>query len=749
MRHPVLLGLLTGSLVFSACEDPGPAPCIEGRSDSCSCDDGHAGARTCLPQGEWGACACTGSLPPSPEEGARNRDDDDGDSRAAPSPPAPAGTDDAEPEATPPALPDPCTGGACDGLPPLPLLQLREVDVHHDTARIALEPVAGARDYRVYELPAAEAVLALEGGEMHVTDAVYRCAGDREAPPLVQDDEAAADWVRGRVASSVYGYERSEAEAVLGYVFPSGGEGLSPVYALGDPAPGSDNGCFHQRYAATRVKRYTASATERQALVAAGWRDDGVAFWVPSDEGGDVAVYEQRSGNDAVLYVPDESAELAARGGPTDAAPLEGWTRSFAVSSSPDAGAVPLMRVHYQNGCGRDHDELLAGEARFERARRQGNQPVWELFWPGLEESTVLVVEALDEGCPFQGHYSARSVPAAGNAQAFVSLEDIAAADPHGEVFINGQHDPAAFPRPVARAFVEVAPGPAPAMDFFDGFAAGDADLVFEQVSRETHSYAHVGLEAPRYFAKFYTLEPGPEDDLWALGSVRGELLVSFADWASDTNGKFRLTPKQSATLADEAFLHASVEVDLVSTHRRYPQILISDQPHPVQENLTSGSTLIVQSFGRWATELQVQVCDHRGWDVNNQCPFAPFVPDGFSQQPWPPSPVVGEHAGVARRARLDVYASTARAYVLLDGKPYGCVDLPAGVMQAGTASVSLGDVLYHSAVDEPVVQPDGGYTFHREHQLTETRRHFDNFGFASGVEAPPWNEAVLPCVSQ
>jgi hypothetical protein len=52
--------------------------------------------------------------------------------------------------------------------------------------------------------------------------------------------------------------------------------------------------------------------------------------------------------------------------------------------------------------------------------------------------------------------------------------------------------------------------------------------------------------------------------------------------------------------------------------------------------------------------------------------------------------------------------------------------------------------VLYHSGVDEPVLA--GQLPFVKEHQLTETKRHFDNLGFKAGEAQPPWNEAILPC---
>jgi hypothetical protein len=69
-------------------------------------------------------------------------------------------------------------------------------------------------------------------------------------------------------------------------------------------------------------------------------------------------------------------------------------------------------------------------------------------------------------------------------------------------------------------------------------------------------------------------------------------------------------------------------------------------------------------------------------------------------------------------------------------------------LLPAGSATVTYGDTLYHSGVDEPVVGTDF-MPYIRDHQLTETRRHVDNFGFSSGVEAPPWDHDRIPCETE
>ena len=85
----------------------------------------------------------------------------------------------------------------------------------------------------------------------------------------------------------------------------------------------------------------------------------------------------------------------------------------------------------------------------------------------------------------------------------------------------------------------------------------------------------------------------------------------------------------------------------------------------------------------------------------------------------------------------------TERAYLFLDGKAYGCVDLPDAGVPAGEVSVTFGDVLYHSGVDAL-----DRYGYYQSKYQKVTRRHFDNLGFKSGVPAPAWDSSRFPCVS-
>src|SRR5262249_27604221 len=156
---------------------------------------------------------------------------------------------------------------------------------------------------------------------------------------------------------------------------------------------------------------------------------------------------------------------------------------NFVVLAAAQADTQPLLRVHYTMLCGNGapHDELVAGKARFDAAYHQNDAPLPHLLYAGVSKPTVLVVEALSGGCPYQGMLSATHFPKypdttgavlAGSVahEEYVTVAQMRAASPTGEVFINGQSDTGTLPRAIARSFVQVNPQPPPAFDFFDGF---------------------------------------------------------------------------------------------------------------------------------------------------------------------------------------------------------------------------------------------------------------------------------------
>lgn len=622
--------------------------------------------------------------------------------------------------------------------------------VEGDTLRVLPFPVEGAQDYRVYPLPEDSDVVDLGGGDFAIQDGTYRCAGHRYAPPVKNDSEPYS-WNDGHtvVAGQVEGYARTEGEAMLGHVYLEPGPNRAPLFALGGAAVAADNACpnvHNQKWAASRVKRYTTSAALRDELVQAGWRDDGIIAYVPTAPSGNTQqVYERRdnrasaAGHPGTVLYFTEGPEHAQR---SDA------EASFLVLSAAGTDTQPLMRVFYnQIPCGGRHDELVVGRARFEVARHQGPVAFPKVAWPGVEGRTRYVVEALDAKCPYQGTI-VTDANAAGTSQGVTRKEEgtIRSEAPYGELFINGQGDPTSRPRVLARAILEAEPHPNP-VSLMPFNATFDDNSLLSGLEQTRNDYMIHEYENDQVQLSFLIL------DWYSLGVAHNELWVAF-DEANSSNGKFRLTPKTEVTLEPDRFVHVTMSVDSFSSPRRYPQIIVTDNrvELPIQElgkqNLAQGAGLIVQPFWLWPSYIDIQLCNQRRWDVNDQCP--PFdtsvTPD---RSRFLPHPEVAEDLNLGWRNRYDVYVSTTRAYVFLDYQPLACVNLPGDGLQPGPgAHVTYGAVLYHSGAF-PDVSDEAWYGFHREHMIHGTRRFFDDLGFEEGVPAPPWDESLFPCADQ
>lgn len=627
------------------------------------------------------------------------------------------------------------TGGDCPdvGLPKAAALANVVALVDGNTARIRFDPADNAKDYRVYVLPKASDVSGSA-----IANATYRCTGTYPIPIPRRDNDNTGGAIKTVVNGTVQGYARTSADATLGYVYSTPGAGRLPVYALGESAPNADNVvCYEPRFPESRIKTYTTSETQRTTLLDKHFRDDGIAFYVPAKgTTGTIPVYRAEDPTaqyDGPLYVTGQEyqARLADKS--------KQISEAFSILSQAAPDTVPLMRVQYEQECARSHDELVVTEGRFNKAVNQGGTPVLELHASGLSANTTLVVEALDAECPFQGVVSPMARPARDDPfngytvsyPAFLTPDQVRAASPTHEVFLNGQGD-GTTPHAIARACITVSPKTAPPLDFhYDGTP--------ETLSPEKQAGFQIWTSDSKTFDyQIHTIATNE----WGIGGQFGELWLTYADWASDTNGKMRITPKQTTTISSSSYLYATMNVDMVSSGRRYPQILISDQLNPVQDNLPKGDTVIVQSRGGITSPMVVdmQFCDHRTWDVNNQCPqWETYLMNGGAF--LAARPEINGFMGGDETVKFEVYASTGKVYLFTNGLPYGCAEIPPNTFKDGVATVTFGDVLYHSGVD---LAP--WYPFYLAHLHTQTTRHFSNLGFKAGVGAPEWNETRMPC---
>ena len=665
-----------------------------------------------------------------------------------------------------------CMAGGCarpGDLPPLPPIDGVRLTIRGDTALVDFDATANARDYRIYPYPNVGDVLVGPAGEVTIRNAIYRCAGD--APLGKREDDVASgfDFSLGMETAtpdvSLAGYRRRAADAVLGYVFLTPGAGRQPVYRLGDP--NGTGGFFNADYLAPYTNEYSAAeyvvgTAERDRLLAANYRDDGIAFYV--SDAGTRAVYRKSYLDDwqpgPTLYFTD-GEEATARADDA-AASVKAFGERFRVLAAQESGSVPLTRVLYSYG--HTFDVLAAGDENFQRVMYQGNRPIRSLAWSGLTGRTTLVIEALDAGCPFPGGYvgytHAEGIPAEGHYSS-ITLDE-ARQPASGEVWINGQHDPTSRPKPIARSFVDATPGPAPQMDFYESFNPATPWEQPPQVADDANNGYRIYRNA-KWAIDFAGSPPNH-----SLGPILGQFHIGCIDWGSSCG--YSIIPRTVTTrLEASRYLHVRMTVDVPSTFRRYPGVMITTTPFkevddpsiqhvydlPVTSRLGpldaegtgTESTILVHPLGY--SDLQLQFCDRRGWGVGDQCKKANTKGRRThwenNGQPWLPVPVLGNVAGEDRPVQIDIYASTDKIFLFQDDRPAGCARLPAGRMPAGPVTTLFHAVGYHLAIDDPA-DASSQFQYLHNYSLMRTDRHFDDLGISNSVAAPAWDEVMFPC---
>ncbi|MEO7036968.1 MAG: hypothetical protein ABI548_23665 [Polyangiaceae bacterium] len=643
-------------------------------------------------------------------------------------------------------------------LPMLPQLTNVLGTLREDSVGIDFDPVDGATDYRVYELPKDQDITAFSDGTLTVANAIYRCAGMRQTFDI-----------RNNLNTKSAGLTVSDSDGItakigatptadtLGYVYVTAASDRLPVYALANYFGDDEVG-----WRASRLKVYTTDTSARQTMLGKGWRDDGISFYVPSAAASSTQtvyssqVAEPVDGQDWTSYKQYyfTAAGMSAHKG--DTSPPAPAFQVLSAQGGDDT--KPLLAVLYVGS--HTHVELAAGLERYKRAAYQGSLPDWHLEWAGLTKETTLVVEALKDGCPFQGFLSPQHVKAAGH-QILYTLADLQKASSTGEVFINGQYDNVpAKATPIARSFLKVTATPhnAEDWDWYQGFGVGTDLGTVTEVPGCTDYHCDRWRTTDLDISAYRLDEPG-NVPVVAFGQFLGQFWEAFDDDGADVTGKLRITARTKAKIDSDPnkYLHATMSVDIMSTDRRYPQLIISDQNAPVQEGLANAgsNTVLVQPI--LGPSMRVEVQAFHGivggvgpWDVNNQAPEHRLIDydtqDGTTT--FQPNEPPFEHAGMDRMTKFDVFLSSQRIYVFMDGQPAGCTTIPSTVKLAGDVTYTVGDVLYHEGADDELVCSQAHpYTFMHTHQCTETKRHFDDLAFKSGSAPPTWDNSRFPCL--
>ena len=715
------------------------------------------------------------------------------------------------------------------GLPALPQLTNVTATEREDSVGIDFDPVDGAKDYRVYVLPDAKDLKVNSDGSLAIKNAVYHCAGLRQTFdfPNGVDNPIPTGQDNGVLAyfnAPFSGRAEVAADPTLGYVYVEAGDGRVPVYAVGVHPADTELG-----WRETRPKIYTTDAKLRQSLISANNRDDGIVFYVPTVAAATTRTVfhsEQANGVNTNVYYFTATDTTHTN----DSTKPEGV---FEVLTAAAPGTQPLMGVFYKppgNHFNQWHTELAVGRERYQRALNQGPGPLWHLEWPGLTAQSTLVVEALENGCPFQGYLSPISLSAPPH-QTLFTLDDLQHASATGEVYVNGQFDlpnssfttvdadgsggphggvwgmlpstlplmqtPNASPRPIARAFLKVSPKPHDpgAWDWYAGFNAPlptmtpDVDGLCStkptgMVPVVTGGGGCGYWTSSLFNVGAYAIDTANGVPLFAVGVSEGQLMTVIDDQVQDVGGLLRMQVPTMTTVSADSFLHITWSVDIMGTHRRYPQMILSDYPSSPSlltsmfDTNNNGNVVIVQTFGSGGPNPRYEMQAFHGlvsnyltpppghpWNVNNQVPAHAFIEDNFwnggdAAAVKDPTIPIFEYAGMDRLTKFDVYVSSERVYAFVEDTPAGCTFFPPasdakdfyyaqGFALKGPVSVSFGDVIYHeSASDEGVcgktqMHP---YPFMHEHQCSETKRRWDNLGFKAGVAAPAWDEARFPC---
>ena len=307
-------------------------------------------------------------------------------------------------------------------------------------------------------------------------------------------------------------------------------------------------------------------------------------------------------------------------------------------------------------------------------------------------------------------------------------------------------------------------PAPDPQMDFYESFNPSKTWEQPPEVANDYNNGYHIYRNAK------WAIEFGGSPENHSLGPILGQFHIGCIDWGSACG--YSITPLGLTTRLEAGrYLHVRMTVDVPSTLRRYPGVMITttaykevDDPSiqhtydlPVTSRLGpldaegtgTESTILVHPLG--LSDLQLQFCDKRGWGVGDQCKKANTKGRRThwenGGEPWLPVPVLGNVAGEDRPVQIDIYASTDKIFLFQDDRPAGCGRLPAGRMPAGPVTVLFHAVGYHLAIDDPA-DADTSYQYLRNYSFMRTDRHFDDLGISNSVAAPAWDETKFPCGS-
>lgn len=381
----------------------------------------------------------------------------------------------------------------------------------------------------------------------------------------------------------------------------------------------------------------------------------------------------------------------------------------------------------------------------------------------GLTGPSRVVVEAVDQTCPFPGvlgkeHATVQvgnSELPLGDRQPFSTFTEDEIRSSYGSLIVNGHGrgpvlggpSPRASPRVLARTTVLVTPSGAPpdhVATFFDSFDdASDQPVLLKQLP-DSGGRSQEGRLLTNSRWAFYTWGA----DLSQFFIQRGQLHTVLADWAQDIFSSNAAYPRRTFALSDTGYLHLHYEVAADTTARRYWWISICGAQSPGQTLDASGllRAQIVQtpffyqedgldpSLAGWnclqvfpldgspfplpptnarpESDLRIVVNLANGAARDNVRLVSPnqygdttIAPRSWYRQQRGNGgalgqPVLDDQMLISPRTRMDLYVRRDRAVVYVNGEQRVCNDFPNQRLTMAEGAVGFGQVLYHSAAE-------------------------------------------------
>jgi hypothetical protein len=441
------------------------------------------------------------------------------------------------------------------------------------------------------------------------------------------------------------------------------------------------------------------------------------------------------------------------------------------------------------------HNDVWSGERELIRAVEIN----------GIPEDAVIVIEALDETCPFagvMGNASETITPINGGIPEgelhdfyFYTKQEII--DAYGSLIINGHAGAPLIGLPadevpaqvLARTTIRTEVDPTsepPVATFFDGFE-NPAPLEFLR-NANNHNRTQKG--------KIY------QNDKWTAYTFGAERTQMFfddgqfhslnADWAQDIFSQNYMIPRTLGTLDDETYLHATFEVHGNPTGRRYWWFFLCGADNPgetvgadgVLTNEIINTPFFYQDDGRnpsmslWncinvfprdgfpidlapsgdrpQTDMSVIINQGGLPERDNVVNAAPdqynvsWIPKGWfrtmNADGTLTGPMMDDQQLMAPRARYDIYVRRDRVLFYVNGDLRLCNDFPGTPLTMAEAAVGFGQVLYHSAAERIEFfashNDRSGQMYYRENLPFFDARTWDNMGFENGTTPPQFDEA-------